>query len=69
MAADCERAFSSGKLALTNQRLAMSPAVLEEIELLKNWIKNKAVLLTAGDFGKSWAYDEASDEAGDDGHL
>lgn len=43
MAADCERAFGSAKLALTSQRLSMAPELLESIELMKNWLRHKVV--------------------------
>lgn len=45
MAADCERAFSLAKLTLSPQRLSMSPATLEHLQCLKNWLRRGAVSL------------------------
>ncbi len=39
MAADCERAFSIAKLTVTSQRHSLQDCKIENIQLLKNWIK------------------------------
>ena len=36
MAADCERAFSLAKLAISSQRLSMQPETLEGLQCMKN---------------------------------
>jgi hypothetical protein len=38
MSADCERAFSLAKLAVTSQRHSLRASTIEKIQLLKNWI-------------------------------
>jgi hypothetical protein len=39
MASDCERAFSTAKLMLTSQRLAMKPDNMGKLQLMENWLK------------------------------
>ena len=39
MAADCERAFSLAKLAVSSQRQSMQPETLEGLQCMKNWLR------------------------------
>ena len=45
MAADCERAFSVAKLAMTSQRQSMRPETLEALQCMKNWIRHGSIRL------------------------
>jgi hypothetical protein len=47
MAADCERAFSLAKLTVTSQRHSLLGSTVEELQLLKNWIRGGSVTLGA----------------------
>jgi hypothetical protein len=45
MATDCERAFSLAKLTVTSQRHSLLGSTVEELQLLKNWIRGGSVTL------------------------
>jgi hypothetical protein len=45
MAAACERTFSLAKLTLTSQRHAMTTETLEELQCIKNWSEDGAIVL------------------------
>lgn len=48
MAADCERAFSLAKLAMTSQRQSIEPETLEMLQCLKNWLRLGLIRLGNG---------------------
>lgn len=45
MATDCERAFSLAKLTVTSQRHSLLGSTVEELQLLKNWIRGGCMTL------------------------
>lgn len=45
MATDCERAFSLAKLTVTSQRHSLLGSTVEELQLLKNWVRGGCVTL------------------------
>jgi hypothetical protein len=45
MATDCERAFSLAKLTITSQRHSLLGSPVEELQLLKNWVRGGYVTL------------------------
>ena len=45
MSTDCERSFSLAKLTVTSQRHSLLGSTIEEIQLLKNWIREGSVTL------------------------
>ena len=45
MADDCERAFSVAKLTITSQRHALGERMIEQTQLMKNWVRNAGMTL------------------------
>jgi len=45
MSADCERAFSNAKFTVTSQRHATDAKTVEELQLMKNWLRSGTVVL------------------------
>ena len=45
MAADCERAFSRAKLTISSQRHSLKESRIEQLQLMKNWIRNAGIEL------------------------
>ena len=45
MADDCERAFSTAKLTITSQRHSLKEAMIEMLQLMKNWTRNGCIEL------------------------
>jgi hAT family C-terminal dimerisation region len=45
MSTDCERAFSFAKLTLSDQRLSMLASLVEELQLMKDWMRHGAISL------------------------
>jgi hypothetical protein len=43
MASDCERQFSIAKLLLTSQRHRLQEGIIEQIQLMKNWVKRGGI--------------------------